>query len=70
MYNNRKKVQPLSLNDLLKMRAELETRIQAMRGEGVADIARLEQLYERCNTAIACARIDRNVSALSAGASR
>jgi hypothetical protein len=70
MYNNRRKVQPLSLNDLLKMRTELETRLEAMRGEGVADTARLEELYERCKTAISCARIDRSVSALSAGVSR
>jgi hypothetical protein len=70
MYSKGKKVQPLTLNDLLKMRDELETRIDTMRIDGVVSAAPLEDLYERCKTAIRYARIDQGVSELSAGASR
>ena len=68
MYNNRKKVQPLSLNDLLRMRTDLERRLEEMRDRGVTDTGPLEDLYRRCDSTIARAKIDRNVSGVRAGA--
>lgn len=62
MYAKRKKVQPLCLNDLLKMRKELETRLRSMRIDGVVSAAPLEDLYERCKTAIRYAQSEQSIS--------
>jgi hypothetical protein len=70
MYSKGKKVQPMTLNDLMKMREELETRINTMRVDGVASAAPLEELYERCKTAIRYAQIDQGVAELGVTAGR
>ena len=62
------KVQPFVLDNLLVMRRHIAQRLNAMRAEGVARTAPLEDLFERCDTAIHLAQVDERIVMLRADA--
>lgn len=57
-----KKVQPLTLSNLLEMRHQLERRLNAMRADGVKRTGPLQDLYERCKDAIHQAQAEKRIS--------
>jgi hypothetical protein len=48
---------------LLELRKQLERRLKAMHAEGVTQTGPLEDLYDRCQTAIHHAQVERRISA-------
>jgi hypothetical protein len=67
MQAHSNKVQPLTLDNLLIMRRHLAQRLNVMLADGVKQTGPLEDLFERCDTAIHQAQVDERISALRAG---
>jgi hypothetical protein len=64
MQTHTNKEQPLTLDSLLEMRRKLKARLRVKRGVSVMDADWLQELYQRCNDAIARALIDQSINLL------
>lgn len=68
MPTNANKVQPLTLDNLMEMRRHLAQRLNSMHAEGATQTEPLQDLYERCDTAIHRAQVDERISTLRSNA--
>ena len=61
------KVQPLTLDNLLVMRRHLAQQLNAMHAANISQTEPLQDLFERCDSAIHHAQVNQRISSMRSG---